>query len=240
MNALAKAIVLAAGRGTRMGHLTEDLPKPMLPLAGKPMIGHILDRLRAAGTRQVLIVTGYRAETIEEHLLDYPMEITFKRQQSINGTATAALLGRDFAGTDPFLLTFGDIICDPEDYDGISQRLDRMTAAVLGVKHVDDPWQGAAVYEEQGVVNRIIEKPARGTSTTHWNSAGLYAFQPAIFEYMAAVKPSVRGEYELTTAISDLIAAGRKVLIYSVKGGWRDVGRPEDLRAAEHIVDQNL
>jgi dTDP-glucose pyrophosphorylase len=237
MNALAKAIVLAAGRGIRMGQLTEELPKPMLPLAGKPMIEHILDRLRSAGTRRVFIVTGYRAETIEEHLRNYPMEITFARQQSINGTATAALLGREFGGSDAFLLTFGDIICDPEDYDGMSQRLDQITAAVLGVKHVDDPWQGAAVFEEQGVVNRIIEKPPRGTSTTNWNSAGLYAFQPAIFDYMAAVKPSVRGEYELTTAISDMIATGKRVLIYSVKGEWRDVGRPEDLRAAENLVD---
>ena len=218
-----------------MGGLTDELPKPMLPLAGKPMIEHILDRLREAGIGEVFIVTGYRAETIEQHLRDYPMKLTFERQQTINGTGTAALLAREFAGTDPFLLTFGDIICEPDDYRGIS-TLDG--AAVLGVKHVDDPYQGAAVYEQGGVVTRIVEKPAKGTSTTHWNSAGLYTFRPVVFEHLAKLEPSPRGEYELTAALASLIATGEKVLLYSIKGGWRDVGRPEDLRAAEILFSQ--
>ena len=234
MGSVAKAIVLAAGRGKRMGALTEELPKPMLPLAGKPMIEHILDRLREAGVTQVLLVTGYLAETIEAHLRGYPMDIAFVRQQLIDGTAHAALLGRDFAGGDSVLLTFGDIICDAADYRGIASVT---AAAVLGVKHVDDPWQGAAVYEQGGVANRIIEKPPRGTSTTNWNSAGLYAFEPSVFDYLEAVKPSPRGEYELTSAIADMIAVGQTVLIYPVKGEWRDVGRPEDLPVAEDIVD---
>jgi UDP-N-acetylglucosamine diphosphorylase / glucose-1-phosphate thymidylyltransferase / UDP-N-acetylgalactosamine diphosphorylase / glucosamine-1-phosphate N-acetyltransferase / galactosamine-1-phosphate N-acetyltransferase len=238
MSALSKVIVLAAGRGTRMGELTGNLPKPMLPLAGKPMIEHILDRLRAAGVTEVLIVTGYRAETIEDHLRGYPLEITFIRQETINGTGTAALLGRDFAGADPALLTFGDIICDPDDYEGISARLrssDRAGAA-LGVKRVDDPWQGAAVYEKDGIVWRIVEKPEKGTSATNWNSAGLYAFQPAIFDLLAELGPSPRGEYELTGAVAAMIQTARQVLLYEIKGGWRDVGRPEDLAMAEDIV----
>ena len=238
MTPVAKAIVLAAGRGTRMGDLTEHLPKPMLPLAGKPMIEHILDRLRGAGIAQVLIVTGYRAETIEEHLREYPLAVTFMRQEKINGTATAALLGRDFAGSDSVLLTFGDILCEPGDYRGISARLyeTKAVAAAIGVKQVDDPWQGAAVYERDGVVSGIIEKPAPGTSTTHWNSAGLYAFRPSIFKHLADLKPSPRGEYELTSAVEALIAAGEIVLVYAMEGQWRDVGRPEDLAAAEDIV----
>ena len=130
----------------------------MLPLAGKPMIEHILDRLREAGIEAVLIVTGYRAETIEQHLRDYPMELTFERQQTINGTGYCGPARPRVRRNDPFLLTFGDIICEPDDYRGIS-TLDG--AAVLGVKHVDDPYQGAAVYEQGGVVTRIVEKPAR-------------------------------------------------------------------------------
>ena len=239
MPALSKAIVLAAGRGTRMGGLTEELPKPMLPLAGKPMIEHILDRLRAAGVTEVLIVTGYRAETIEDHFREYPLAITYVRQQSVNGTGTAALLGRDFAGSDPVLLTFGDIICEPEDYEGISGRLRSsvQAGAALGVKRVDDPWQGAAVYEEDGIVSRIIEKPPKGTSATNWNSAGLYAFRPGIFDLLAALEPSPRGEYELTSAIAAMIATASPVLLYEIRGDWRDVGRPEDLAVAEDLVD---
>ena len=217
-----------------MGSLTDELPKPMLPLAGKPMIEHILDRLREAGITDAFIVTGYRAETIEQHLRDYPMDLRFTRQQTINGTGTAALLAREFVGADPFLLTFGDIICEPDDYRGIV-AMDAV--GVLGVKHVDDPYQGAAVYEQGGVVTRIVEKPPKGTSTTHWNSAGLYTFRPVIFEHLAKLEPSPRGEYELTTAIANLIASGESVMMYPIKGGWRDVGRPEDLTAAEQLVD---
>jgi dTDP-glucose pyrophosphorylase len=216
-----------------MGTLTEQLPKPMLRLAGKPMIEHILDRLSGAGISEALIVTGYRAEMIEQHLGAYPMKLTFERQQTINGTATAALLARDFAGVDPFLLTFGDIICESSDYRGISALAG---TAVLGVKQVDDPYQGAAVYEENGVVTRIVEKPLKGSSTTHWNSAGLYTFRPVIFEHLAKLEPSPRGEYELADAITSLIASGETVLLYSIKGEWRDVGRPEDLRAAEQLL----
>jgi dTDP-glucose pyrophosphorylase len=206
----------------------------MLPLAGKPMIEHILDRLRRGGINDAFIVTGYRAETIEQHLRDYPMKLTFTRQQTINGTGSAALLAFEFVGADSFLLTFGDIICEPDDYRGIA-GID--ASGVLGVKHVDDPYQGAAVYEQGGVVTRIVEKPPKGSSTTHWNSAGLYTFRPVIFEYLSKLEPSPRGEYELTTAIANLIASGEKVMMYAIKGGWRDVGRPEDLTAAEQLVD---
>jgi UDP-N-acetylglucosamine diphosphorylase / glucose-1-phosphate thymidylyltransferase / UDP-N-acetylgalactosamine diphosphorylase / glucosamine-1-phosphate N-acetyltransferase / galactosamine-1-phosphate N-acetyltransferase len=234
-----KAIILAAGKGTRMGELTQELPKPMLSLAGKPMIEHILDRLRDAGVSEALVITGYRAETIESHLRDYPLSLRFLRQQEINGTGTAALLGRDFAERDQFLLTFGDIICEPGDYVGLAGTLenDPAASAVLGVKHVADPFQGAAVYAEGGVVSRVIEKPSKGASTTNWNSAGLYAFRPEIFEYLSALRPSPRGEYELTTAVSDMLTARRRVLLYAIRGEWRDVGRPEDLGAAEELVD---
>jgi dTDP-glucose pyrophosphorylase len=101
---------------------------------------------------------------------------------------------------------------------------------------VDDPYQGAAVYEKGGHVVEIIEKPPRGTSTTNWNSAGLYALGTAIFEHLANLQPSARGEYELTTAIQALITSGAEVRIHSVEGDWRDVGRPSDIAVAEQML----
>lgn len=228
---VTKAVILAAGRGTRMQSLTAELPKPMLALKGKPILEHVLDGLRAAGCSEALIVTGYLAEVIERHFTRYPMAITFARQEQTNGTASAALLAREFAGADPFLLTFGDIMAEPADYRGIADLLeqDPDATAAVGVKHVPDPWQGAAVYEEGGRITRIVEKPAPGTSTSNWNSAGLYAFRPAVFDALAAAPLSARGEYELTSAIEALIADGRLLLLYALEGPWRDVGRPEDL-----------
>jgi NDP-sugar pyrophosphorylase family protein len=228
-----KAVILAAGKGTRMGHLTDEIPKPMIRVSGKPLLEHILDRLREAGIQSAAVVTGYRHELIEEYFERYPLPITFLQQQELNGTATAVRLARQFVASDPFLLTFGDIWCDVADYLGLMAMLSGGTEAVLGVRRVDDPWQGAAVYEQDGAVVNIVEKPAKGASTTNWNSAGLYVFRATVFDELERVKKSPRGEYEITSAIEQMIAAGTKLKIYAIQGKWRDVGRPEDLAAIE-------
>ena len=230
-----KAVILAAGRGTRMGALTEELPKPMLPVRGKPLLERNLDRLRQAGFDEAFLVIGYRGETIQRHFAGYPMALTFCRQQSVDGTGSATLLAREFVGGAPFLLTFGDIYMSADDYRGIHDLLlaDPEAVAAAGARWVDDPWQGAAVYADNGRVVRIVEKPPPGTSTTNWNHAGLYAFRPEVFDFLKRVERSPRGEYEITSAVEAMIAAQRKLLLYAVTGPWRDVGRPEDLDAVQ-------
>ncbi|MBI4905052.1 MAG: NTP transferase domain-containing protein [Acidobacteria bacterium] len=236
MSSIRKAVILAAGKGTRMGDLTRDIPKPMLPVGGKPILEHVLDRLRAAGVGEILLVVGYYGDEIRRHFADYPLPIVFKEQKVVNGTGAAAGLARDFAGRDPFLLTFGDILCSVADYHGLFAALDEAADGVLGAKYVDDPWQGAAIYVEDERVVRVIEKPPRGTSLTHWNSAGLYVFRSVLFDELRTVPLSVRGEYELTSAVEQLIAHGRTLRLYGVQEGWLDVGRPEDLQKAEGLV----
>jgi len=233
-----KAVILAAGRGTRMQGLTDDRPKPMLPVRGKPILEHLLDGLRAAGFTRALLVTGYRRELIEEHFRNYPLELHYRVQEPVDGTGSALLLAREFAAGDAFLMSFGDILAGADDYLGLAGCLegDVQTEAVAGVKYVEDPWQGAAVYETEGVITRIVEKPPQGTSTTHWNSAGLYAFRPSIFDQLARIPRSPRREYELTSAVEQMLAAGRRLRMYAIQGAWRDVGRPEDLAAAERMV----
>jgi UDP-N-acetylglucosamine diphosphorylase / glucose-1-phosphate thymidylyltransferase / UDP-N-acetylgalactosamine diphosphorylase / glucosamine-1-phosphate N-acetyltransferase / galactosamine-1-phosphate N-acetyltransferase len=233
-----KAVILAAGRGTRMQRLTDDRPKPMLPVGGKPLLEHVLDGLRAAGFAKALLVTGYRRELIEEHFRNYPLELSYRVQEPVDGTGSALLLAREFAAGDAFLMCFGDILVHADDYRGLAGCLesDPQAEAVAGVKYVEDPWQGAAVYETEGVITRIVEKPPQGTSTTHWNSAGLYAFRASVFDELARIPRSPRGEYELTSAVDQMLAAGRRLRIYAIQGAWRDVGRPEDLAAAEKLV----
>jgi NDP-sugar pyrophosphorylase family protein len=238
---LNRAIVLAAGRGTRMGALTDEIPKPMLPIEGRPMLEHIVLRLRDAGIERVLIVVGYRRELIEQHFAAGFPEVSFVTQEVVEGTASAVRLGREFIGADSFLLTFGDILCGARNYTGIAASLIRYSAsAVLGVKYADDPWQGAAVYaDDAGVVSEMIEKPPRGSSTTHWNSAGLYAFTPEIFGEIEIAPRSERGEYEITTAIRQLISRGGPVRMFEIDGAWRDVGRPEDLSDAARVLSES-
>lgn len=235
---MPKAVILAAGRGTRMQSLTEQMPKPMLPLHGKPILEHVLDRLRQAGFTEALIVTGYRAETIESHFAGYPLRIEYRRQEVLDGTGSAALLAEEFVADEPFLLTFGDIVAEPSSYRGMLAALEEYPEAemAVGVKWVDDPWQGAAVYEEGGWVNRIIEKPPKGTSATHWNSAGLFAFRRSVFDELRKIPKSPRGEYELTSAEAQILARGGRVRLFDVKGFWRDIGRPEDLEAASRTL----
>jgi NDP-sugar pyrophosphorylase family protein len=227
------AVVLAAGRGKRMGEITSRTPKPMLPVQGRPMLEHVLQRLAAAGIEKFLVVVGYRREILQEHFRHWPLPLEFRVQEPLDGTGSAARLARDFAGSAPFLLTFGDILCDPSAYVRCGRVLDKFsaTAAVLGVKDVEDPWRGAAVYEEDGKVYRVVEKPPIGTSTTRWNSAGLFALRPLVFPYLDRLQPSTRNEYELTAIFESMLRDNLELRISTIEGGWRDVGYPEDLDA---------
>ena len=157
----------------------------------------------------------------------------FRVQDPINGTGAAARLGREFVGTDPFLLALGDILCDAPAYSRCGRVLDEQprTAGVLGVKAVEDPWRAAAVYAENGVITRVIEKPPQGTSTTRWSSAGLYSFRSLVFDYLDRIELSPRGEYEITSIFDMMLADGLELRISSIEGEWTDVGRPEDLAA---------
>jgi UDP-N-acetylglucosamine diphosphorylase / glucose-1-phosphate thymidylyltransferase / UDP-N-acetylgalactosamine diphosphorylase / glucosamine-1-phosphate N-acetyltransferase / galactosamine-1-phosphate N-acetyltransferase len=230
---IRRAVILAAGKGSRMGSITREIPKPMLAIHGKPMLEHILERLTAAGLERFFIVVGYHGELIEQHFRDAQWSIEFRRQEPVNGTGAAARLAWEFVNDEPFLLTYGDILCDPSEYTRCSETLEQhpQAAAVLAVKAVPDPWQGAAVYETEGRVRRIVEKPPKGSSATHWNSAGFYAFRPVVFDYLDRIVPSARNEYELTSALDMMLADGLELRISEIAGEWRDVGRAEDLRA---------
>lgn len=231
------AVVLAAGRGTRLREVTRELPKPLLPLHGKPLVEHGLDVLRAAGFGRFLLVVGYRHELFYARFAG-DRSIHFALQDPVDGTGSAARLAAPFTGGEPFLLMFGDILASAEDIRAVWRRLmeDGQAAAVIAVKEVEDPWQGAAVYETGGVVEEIIEKPPYGTSSTKWNSAGIFAFRPAVHEALGRIERSARGEYELTSALQLLLGERRRVLAQPLRRFWRDVGRPEDVAAALEIT----
>ncbi|MCB1020267.1 MAG: NTP transferase domain-containing protein [Bryobacterales bacterium] len=238
MQPVTKAVTLAAGRGTRMQGLTEDCPKPMLPLGDRPMLAHQIERLEQAGVREVLIIVGYKAEMVKDYFAQHPpalAKLSYVIQEKQDGTGSAAMLARDFAAGDPFLMTYGDNIVEPEVYAGLLAAAEGAEMA-LSVKHVDDPYQGGAVYTEGERVTKIVEKPPKGTSTTNWNNAGIYVFRPSIFEALDRIELSPRGEYELTDAVHALVNSGRPVKWYEIRGFWRDIGRPEDLPEAEKYL----
>lgn len=230
---IRRAVVLAAGRGTRMGEATAEIPKPMLDVRGRPMLEYVLENLADAGVKRFLLVVGYRRDVVEMYFRGWRLPVEFAVQEVPDGTGSAARLSREFTAGEPFLLTFGDILCGVDAYRRCADVMQQhpTSAAVMGARWVDDPWRGAAVYEEQGLISRVIEKPPPGSSTTHWNSAGLYAFKPVVYDYLERLEPSPRGEYELTSALEMMLAGGLELRIAPVEGSWRDVGTPDDLSA---------
>ncbi len=202
------------------------------------MLAHQMDRLASAGVSRVCVVIGYRGEMVRQYFREHPphgIELQYRVQEEPTGTGSAALLARDFAKDGRFLLTLGDIVVAPQVYRELF-ALERGSEMVLALTRVDDPYRGGAVYVEGDRVVRIVEKPPKGTSTTNFLCAGVYVFRSSVFEALARLTPSARGEYDLTDAISGAVRAGKIVKCFEIPGFWRDVGRPEDLEPASEYV----
>lgn len=235
------AVILAAGKGTRMKDITKTIPKPMVEVNGKPMLAHIVASLTAAGIARIGMVVGYKREMIESYFGDgarFGTAITYIEQTEQNGTGAALHLARDFVATERFFFTFGDILTPPENYAGMigytkSTRCD----ALLGLNRVDDPYRGAAVYlNAENTIVKMVEKPPKGTSTTDLTNAGLMVLTPDVFTYTARIPISPRGEYELTDVFAMLREDGRIVKGYTLAGWWKDVGTPEDLTTMNEFL----
>jgi len=244
MTKIEKAVILAAGRGTRMRELTAELPKPMIEVRGKPVLQHIVEGLRDAGIRHCLAVVGYRAEAVQDFFADgsrYNVAIQYKTQIVQDGTGRVVELARNFVTDRPFILAYGDILVDPANYKRLVDLPDDVEA-FLTVTRGEDVSKGGAVFlDDKMHLVDIREKvqPVAGIgdagSRDHrsrlqpFYNAGLYAFRPSIFDFTAKLKPSPRGEYELTDAIRDLAQSSKKVKALELTGEWADVRDPETL-----------
>ncbi len=232
MDKICKAVLLAAGKGTRMRELTAATPKPMLEVQGEPILAHIVAGLKAAGVQEFLIVVGWRAEMIRDFFGDGEgagVRINYVTQEVQDGTGRVVELARDFVGTNPFVLSYGDILVEPVNYRYLAS-LPNDTDAVISVKANEDVSKGGAVFfNERFELTDLREKPQPGEPTSPWYNAGIYTFRPIIFEFTAKLERSARGEFELTDAIRDLALSGHKVQGLELKGSWADVRDPEIL-----------
>ena len=245
-----KAVILAAGRGTRMRGLTQEMPKPMLKVQDKPILEHIIEGLIAAGVRDFCIITGFRAEVIENHFGDgsrWGARIQYVRQEVQDGTGKAPELAREFAGADPFLLTYGDILVKPQTY---SQMIERFGEAafdgLITVTPGEDVTKGGLnFFDTEYCLRRIVEKPSPEQLQQHlaegfikegepvWYNAGIYIFTPLLFNYTGQLRKSPRGEYELTDAINCMVKDGFKIAGLRIAGRWVDVRDPEVLASLQ-------
>ncbi len=229
MSQVTKAVLLAAGKGTRMKELTNELPKPMLQVRGKPVLEHIVDGLRTAGVTRVLIVAGYRAEVVREFFGDGSRDgiaIEYTVQEVQDGTGRVVELAKDFVGADAFVLSYGDILISPDNYTRLVAP-DKAEALVSVTYNPGDIAQGGAVFvNERFELTDLREKPKPGEPTSPWYNAGVYTFRPTIFDFIARLQKSPRGEYELTDAIRALAQSGKSVRALELTGEWADVRDP--------------
>lgn len=227
---VTQAIILAAGRGTRMKGLTEDLPKPMLLVRGKPILQTIVEGLRDNGVQRFLLVVGYRQDVIRNHFgngSNFGVEISYAVQEVQNGTGKVVELGRDFTANAPFILSYGDILVPSPSYRPLTflEGDDgRMT-----VKVDQDVRKGGAVFIQNGLVTDLIEKGGPGQPTSPYYNAGIYTFTREIYDYTAKLELSPRGEYELTDAIRAMALEGKRIRAVELAGDWADVRDPEVL-----------
>jgi len=220
-----------------MRELTADLPKPMIEVRGKPVLQYIVEGLRDAGVGKFLIVVGYRAEVVQNFFGDgsrYKVDIQYVTQVTQDGTGRVVDLAKNFAANSPFVLAYGDILVDPANYQRVIDLADDVEG-LISVTHGEDVSKGGAVFvNEQMELVDLREKPKPGEPSSPWYNAGLYSFRPTIFDFTAKLKPSTRGEYELTDAIRELaqsgkVRAGRAVKALELLGEWADVRDPEIL-----------
>ena len=239
MTKIDRAVILAAGRGTRMRELTTELPKPMIEVRGKPVLQHIVEGLRDAGTRRFLIIVGYHAEMVQKFFGDgrhHNVDIEYAMQTVQDGTGRVVNLARNFTGGSPFILSYGDILVSPVSYKRVVDLPDN-AEAIITITRGEDVSKGGAVFvNEQMELVDLREKTKPGEPSSPWYNAGLYAFRPSIFEFIARLEPSPRGEYELTDAIRDLARSGKKVQAIELSGEWADVRDPEVLAKLNQML----
>ncbi|RLF15170.1 MAG: hypothetical protein DRJ97_04765 [Thermoprotei archaeon] len=219
---LRQAVILCGGRGVRLRPLTDEVPKVMVKVAGKPVVEYIVEKLERLGVEEIALVVSYKKEAIREY---FGPRVKYCEQSSPKGTADALYAARNFVNSDRFAAIHGDLFFT----DNLSWMVDEQPTMV-SVYRVEDASQYGVVEVEGNLVVDIKEKSHAGPGLIN---AGIYLFDPSIFDAIEHTQLSARGEYELTDSIKLLIRRGVKVKARPLRGYWRDIGRLSDLREVE-------
>jgi UDP-N-acetylglucosamine diphosphorylase / glucose-1-phosphate thymidylyltransferase / UDP-N-acetylgalactosamine diphosphorylase / glucosamine-1-phosphate N-acetyltransferase / galactosamine-1-phosphate N-acetyltransferase len=232
------ALVLAAGRGVRLGALTASTPKVLLPVDGRPLLDYHLDALRSVGIRRVVLIVHYLAEQIDRHVdggRAFGLDVTSVHQSEALGTGDAVRVASPYIRSDPFLVCYADTFL-PAEGALLASFLSDATPKIAGAQVADGGSYGRLATAGAGDELRLVgleEKDGRPVPALV--NAGLYLLPRSMLELVAGLPRSVRGEYELTDAIRLFVARGGTVRVVPV-ADWVDAGTEESLARANQLA----
>jgi glucose-1-phosphate thymidylyltransferase len=235
-----KALITAGGKGTRLRPLTHTQNKHLLPICNKPTLHYALEKVAQAGIRQVGIVTNQEGLEVQQAIGNgdrWGLQITYIPQEAPLGLAHVVRIAREFIGDDSFIFYLGDNMIVGGISRFIEEFAEQKSNCHLTLSRVKDP-ERFGVPEIVG--DRIIsieEKPNNPKSA--FAVAGIYLYDSSIFEAVNRIKPSARGELEISDAHQYLIDHGKKVTFSEITGWWKDTGKPEDILEANRLLLEN-
>ena len=236
-NGPLKAVVLAAGKGVRLWPLTENRSKHMIPVAGKPIVEHVISAIRSAGIRSIVLVTRYRSELVKKHIGNgskLGVTVDYVDQPDISGTASAISMARDQVGSNDFLVAYGDLVVTPRAIKRVVDTYRKKgRKPTIGLIPVSRPESYGMAKVSGDLLTEIIEKPSQSQSPSNLANTGIYVLNPTIFDHLQTTLRSGRGEFEITDTISSLAKTGTSVAWARIDpSDWQDIGKPWDVLAA--------
>ena len=239
-----KAVILAAGKGTRLNPITTLRPKPMIPIGGKPLLEHTLLNLRSVGVQEILIIVGYKEEIIKNYfgngLSKFNLKIEYVTQLEHLGTSHAVGFAKDFVGDEDFFLMYGDLLTDPLVFKDVLEIYKISSCeGIISLFEVNNPQEyGIISLNKEAYVEKITEKPSADLNLGNLANAGIFIFNPSIFKAIELTELSIRNEYEFTDSMQILVNQLKgKIKGYVIKDlFWSDIGLPWHLLEGNEFI----